>query len=108
MNNASSRSHSECKCENECECVSVNVNVSVDRMRHFRYLLHFRQGAWQGRTADQSISAAQRRVRMHLLATLAATTNLLYPNPLPLPFLSPLPSGSRRFCFQFPQSILPN
>lgn len=100
---------------NECECVSasvnasVNVSVSEDSMRQFRYLLHFRQGAWQGRTADRSISAAQRRVRMHLLATFAATTNLPSPpppSPYPLPLLLSLLAVTA-FAFHFRRAFYP-
>lgn len=75
--------------------VNVNLNASVsanvNSMRQFRYLLHFRQGAWQGEPPITAISAAQRcRVRLHLLATFCSTlppASLQYPLSLPiLPF----------------------
>lgn len=101
MNNGSSRSHSECKCENECECVSecasvnanANVSVSVDSMRQFRYLLHFRQEAWQGRSehfrcTTTSPNASACNICSHYQPPLHRLSS---PIPLPTPVASPSP-----------------
>lgn len=59
--------------------VNLNVGMNVNSIRQFRYLLHFRQGAWP-------FPLPQRfPVRLHLLATFAACPVPSSSLPLPLP-----------------------
>lgn len=89
--------------------VNVNVGVNVNSIRQFRYLLHFRQGAWLGVaaiSAAPTISDSDCICLQHFAACPVTSP----PPPLPLPLsIHPFSfTDSHRFCFQFPQSILPN
>lgn len=86
--------------------VNLNVGVNVNSIRQFRYLLHFRQGAWLGVasiSAAPTISDSDCICLQHFAACPVPSSPTLPSSIHPFSF-----TDSHRFCFQFPQSILPN
>lgn len=83
--------------------VNLDVGVNVNSIRQFRYLLHFRQGAWLG---VASISAAESDcICLQHFAACPVPSSL--PSLFPCPFIhSPSPTVTA-FAFNFRRAFYP-
>lgn len=88
--------------------VNLNVGVNVNSIRQFRYLLHFRQGAWLGVTAISAaptISDSDCICLQHFAA--CPVTSPPHSSLFPRPFIhSPSPTVTA-FAFNFRRAFYP-